>query len=157
MSIRFSLMFFYTLTYTKNIYDKRDDFKFLIVNFLFICSHIPAAPAYKVYISKLIRYSWDSHHDVRDRRLRLIMNILTKGFLLVKLNASSRKFYSRHHVLVNRYRIYVLHMTSELFRSYYSQSLPFLIHDLSPTNTTGVTNSTGTNLPFRGTWVYTGF
>jgi hypothetical protein len=33
------------------IYDKRDDFNFPIVNFPFICSNIPAAPAYGVYIS----------------------------------------------------------------------------------------------------------
>ena len=32
-------------------YDKRDDFNFPIVNFPFICSNIPAAPAYGVYIS----------------------------------------------------------------------------------------------------------
>jgi hypothetical protein len=29
---------------------KRDDFNFPIVNFPFICSNIPAAPAYEVYI-----------------------------------------------------------------------------------------------------------
>ena len=34
------------------LYEKRDDF-----NFPFICSNIPAAPAYSVYISQLIRYS----------------------------------------------------------------------------------------------------
>jgi hypothetical protein len=28
------------------LYDKRDDFNFPIVNFPFICSNIPAAPAY---------------------------------------------------------------------------------------------------------------
>ena len=33
-------------------YDKRDDFNFLIVNFPFICSNIPAAPAYGVYITQ---------------------------------------------------------------------------------------------------------
>ena len=33
-------------------YDKRDDFNFLIVNFPFICSNIPAAPAYGVYIAQ---------------------------------------------------------------------------------------------------------
>ena len=38
-------------------YDKRDDFNLPIVNFPFICSNIPAAPAYGVYISQLIRYS----------------------------------------------------------------------------------------------------
>ena len=31
------------------LYDKRDDFNFPIVNFPFICSYIPAAPAYGVY------------------------------------------------------------------------------------------------------------
>jgi hypothetical protein len=36
------------------LYDKRDDFNFSIVNFPFICSNIPAAPAYGVYISQLI-------------------------------------------------------------------------------------------------------
>ena len=35
-------------------YDKRDYINFLIVNFPFICSNIPAAPAYGVYISQLI-------------------------------------------------------------------------------------------------------
>ena len=33
------------------LYDKRYDFNFPIVNFPFICSNIPAAPAYGVYIS----------------------------------------------------------------------------------------------------------
>ena len=37
------------------LYDKRDDFNFPIVNFPFICSNIPAAPAYGVYISQMIR------------------------------------------------------------------------------------------------------
>ena len=32
------------------LYDKRDDFNFPIVNFPFICSNIPAAPAYGVCI-----------------------------------------------------------------------------------------------------------
>ena len=39
------------------LYDKRDYFNFPIVYFSFICSNIPAAPAYGVYISQLIYYS----------------------------------------------------------------------------------------------------
>jgi hypothetical protein len=39
------------------LYDKRDDFNFLIVNFPFIYSNISAPPAYGVYISQLILYS----------------------------------------------------------------------------------------------------
>ena len=52
-------------------YDKRDDFNFPILNFPFICSNIPAAPAYGVYISQLIRYSrvCGSYQDVLDRGL----------------------------------------------------------------------------------------
>ena len=34
------------------LYDKRDDINFPIVNFPFICSNIPSAPAYGVYISQ---------------------------------------------------------------------------------------------------------
>ena len=37
------------------LYDKKDDFNFLVVNFPFICSSIPVAPTYGVYISQLIR------------------------------------------------------------------------------------------------------
>jgi hypothetical protein len=39
------------------IYDKRDDFNFPIVNFPFICSNIPAAHVYGVYIYQLIQQS----------------------------------------------------------------------------------------------------
>ena len=54
------------------VYDKRDDFNFPIVNFPFICSNIPAAPAY-VYISQLIRYSraCGSYQEFLDRGLLL--------------------------------------------------------------------------------------
>jgi hypothetical protein len=40
------------------LYEKRDDFTFLIVNFHFNSSNIPALPAYALYISQLIRF-WD--------------------------------------------------------------------------------------------------
>jgi len=33
--------------------NKRDDFNFPIVNFPFLSSHFPAAPAYRVYISQI--------------------------------------------------------------------------------------------------------
>jgi len=39
------------------LYDKRYDFNFPIVNFPFICSNIPTAPSYGVYLSQLLRYS----------------------------------------------------------------------------------------------------
>ena len=97
--------------------DKRDDFNFPIVNFPFICSNIPAAPAYGVYISRLlIRYCrvCGSYQDFLDRWLLLTRKLLNEGFLLVKLMSSLRKFYGRHHDLVDRYRIYVSQMTTNM-------------------------------------------
>jgi len=57
------------------LYEKRDDFSFPIVNFPFICSNIPAAPAYGVYIS--IRYSraCGSYHDFLSRQLLLTRKV----------------------------------------------------------------------------------
>ena len=40
----------------RKLYDKKDNFNFPIVNFPIICSPIPTAPAYGVYISRLILY-----------------------------------------------------------------------------------------------------
>ena len=60
------------------LYDKRDDFNFPIVNLPFICSKIPAAPAYGVYLSQLIRYSrtCGSYQDILDRGLLLTRKLL---------------------------------------------------------------------------------
>ena len=99
------------------LYDKRDDFNFPIVNFPFICNNIPAAPAYGAYISQLIRYSRAcvSYQDFLDRGLLLTRKLLNKGFLLVKLKTSLRKFYGRHQDLVDCYGISVLQMTTDMF------------------------------------------
>ena len=80
------------------LYDKRDDFSILIVNFPFLSSNIPAAPACGVYISQLIRYSsaFISYHAFLDRGLLLTRKLLNQEFQMVKLKSSLRKFYGRH-------------------------------------------------------------
>ena len=72
------------------LYDKRDDFNFPIVNFPFICSNIPAAPAHEVYTSQWIRYSraCNFYQDFLDRGLMLTRKLLNKGFPLIKLKSS---------------------------------------------------------------------
>ena len=79
------------------------------MNFPFICSNIPAAPAYGVYISHMIRYSraCGSYQDVLDRGLLLTKKLLNQGFLLVKLKSSLENVYGRHHDSVDRYGISV--------------------------------------------------
>jgi hypothetical protein len=66
----------------RKLYAKRDDFNFPIVNFPFIYSNIPAAPAYGVYISQLIRYSraCGFYQDLIDKWLLLIRKLLNQGF-----------------------------------------------------------------------------
>jgi hypothetical protein len=99
------------------LYDKRDDLNFPIVNFPYICSNIPAAPAYGVYISQLIRYSraCGSYQDFLDKGLLLTRKLLNQRFLLVKLKPSLRNFYGRHHNLVDRYGISVSQLTTDMF------------------------------------------
>ena len=77
----------------KKLYDKRDDFNFPIVNIPFICSNIPAARAYGVYISHLKRYSRDccSYQDFLDRGLLLTRKLLNQVFLMVKLKSLLQK------------------------------------------------------------------
>jgi hypothetical protein len=84
------------------LYDKRDDFNFPIVNFPFMCSNIPAAPVFVVYISQLIWYSraCGSYDDFFDRELLVTRKLLNQGFLVIKLKSSLRTFYGRHHDLV---------------------------------------------------------
>jgi hypothetical protein len=94
-----------------------DDFNFPIVNFPFICSNIPAAPVYGVYLSQLIRYSraCGSYQDFLDRGLLLTRTLLNQGFLLVKVKSSLRKCCGYHHDLVDRYGISVPQMTMDIF------------------------------------------
>jgi hypothetical protein len=63
------------------LFEKRDDFNFVIVYFPFIWSNISTAPAYGVYISQLIRYSriCGCYKDSLDRGLLLTRKLRTKG------------------------------------------------------------------------------
>ena len=87
---------------------------FPIVNFPFICSTIPAAPAYGVYIS-LRWYDILELVNFLDRGWLLTRKLLNKGIFLVKLKSSLWKFSSRHHDLVDRYGISVSQMTTDMF------------------------------------------
>ena len=90
---------------------------FHIVNFPFICSNIPAVPAYGVYISQLMQYSRDcgTYQDILDRGFVLTRKLRNQAFLLVQLKSSLRKFNDHHHDLVDHYGISVSQMTTDMF------------------------------------------
>ena len=75
------------------LYDKRDDFTFPIINFPFISSNIPAAPAYGVYISQRIRYSraCAQYSDFMDRVQLLTQNLLKPGYVAPRLKSSLQR------------------------------------------------------------------
>ena len=100
-----------------SLYDKRDDFNFKIVNFPFLCSNIPGSPAYGVFVSQLIRYSRSSSNylDFINRSSKLASKLLTQGFELSRLQSSFRKFYGRHHDLVDKYSRSMSTISNDLF------------------------------------------
>ena len=79
---------------TTQLYDKRDDFNFSIVNFPFIDSNIPESPAYGVFISQLIRYArvCSRYNDFLYRGSILTSKLLKQGYSVEKLKTAFRKF-----------------------------------------------------------------
>jgi hypothetical protein len=106
--------FSYDVEITINLF--LDIFNFHIVNFPFICSKIPAAPVYGVYIPRVVRYSraCDFHQDFIDKGLLLKRKLLNQEFLFTKLKSSLRKLYGRQHDLVDRYGISVSQITTDM-------------------------------------------
>ena len=84
------LLLIWVLWLRTKLYDKWYDFNFPIVNFPFICSNIPAAPAFGVYASQLIRYprAYGSYHNFRDNGFLLTRKLLNQGVLVVKLTVT---------------------------------------------------------------------
>ena len=75
---------------TTRLYDKRDNFNFPIVNFQFLSSNIPSAPAYGVYVSQLIRYAraCSNYQDFMERGKVLTTRLFGQGYQKTKLVAT---------------------------------------------------------------------
>lgn len=101
------------------VYDKRDDFSFPIVNFPFLSSNIPTAPAYGVYISQLVRYSraCSSYDDFARRGMLLTNKLLQQGYEEERLKTTFRKFYGRHHELMDQFGMSMSRVSADLFPS----------------------------------------
>ena len=91
---------------TTKLYDKRDTFGFHIVNFPFMSSIIPSAPAYGVYASQLIRYArcCSNYCDFLSCHRALVTRLLSQGYKVNCLSNTFKKFYGRHTDLVGQYK-----------------------------------------------------
>ena len=92
---------------SSKIYDKRDDFKFEIVNFPFLDGDVPHSPSYGVYISQLIRLArvCSNVDDFNNRNLFLTAKSLKQGYRYHKIRKAFSKFYHRHSELIVKYSI----------------------------------------------------
>ena len=102
---------------TTRLYDKRDNFNFPIVNFPFLSSNIPSAPAYGVYVSQLIRYAraCSNYQDFMELGKVFTRKLLSQGYQKTKLVATLKKFCGRHHDLVSPYNVAVSRIVSDVF------------------------------------------
>ena len=101
---------------TTRLYDKRDDFNFLIVILPFLSSNIPSSPAYGVNVSQLIRYAraCSNYQDFVELGKVLTAKLLSQGYQKTKLVATI-KFFGRHYDLVNPYNVAVSRIVSDVF------------------------------------------
>ena len=92
--------------------DERDAFGFCIVNFPFMSSNIPSAPAHGVYASQLIRYArcCSNYSDFLLRHGVLVTRLLSQGYKVNHLSNTFKKFYGRHNDLVGQYKKNVCQM-----------------------------------------------
>ena len=95
--------------------DKRDIFGFHIVNFPFMSSNIPSAPAYCVYASQLNCYAHccSNYSDFLLRHRALVTRLLSQGYKVNHLSNTFKKFYGRHTDLVGQYKKNVCQMFAD--------------------------------------------
>ena len=94
---------------------QNDNFGFHIVNFPFMSSNIPSAPAYGVYASQLIRYArcCSSYSDFLICHRALVKRLLSQGYKVNRLSNTFKKFYGRHTDLVGQYKKNVCQMFAD--------------------------------------------
>ena len=86
-----------------------------IVNFPFMSSNIPSAPAFGVYAPQLIRYACccSNYSDFLLHHRALVTRLLSQGYKVNRLSNTFKKFYGRHTDLVGQYKKNVCQMFAD--------------------------------------------
>ncbi|XP_055999510.1 uncharacterized protein LOC130047876 [Ostrea edulis] len=104
---------------TTQLYDKRYDFSFSVVNFPYLCSNIPLSPVNGFYISQLIRYAKvrSVNNQFLNRGKLLRNKLMVQGFQQSRLKSAFRKLYGRDNDLVRQYNLSLGQMLSDVFHT----------------------------------------
>ena len=88
---------------------------FHIVNFPFMSSNIPSAPACGVYVFQLIHYArcCSNYSDFLSHHRALVTRLLSQGYKVNHLSNTFKKFYGRHTDLVGQYKKSVCQMFAD--------------------------------------------
>ena len=80
-----------------NVYDKRIDFRFPIVNLLWLSGDVPRLPSYGIYILQLVRFArcCTSVLDFHSKNIQITSKLLTQGYRYHKLRKTFGKFFGR--------------------------------------------------------------
>ena len=91
--------------FTTNVFDKRDNFNFKIVNFPFLNSNIPNNPAYGVYMSQLVRIGriCCDYSSFVQRHYMITSKLVNQGFWYCQLCRIFKRFYKRYPLLVRKF------------------------------------------------------
>ena len=86
------------------LYDKRDSFKFEIVNFPHMDSNMPRTMAYGVFSSQIIRYARVCmvKDDFLYRMKSLVKKLLSKGYMIERQKRTAWRCINRHKWILNK-------------------------------------------------------
>ena len=87
------------------LFDKRDNFGFFIVNFPDLSGNIPSGQSYGVFISQLIRYARCCQQlpEFQIRTQILVNRLQNQGFKFIKLCRTFNKFVRKYSYLLKKY------------------------------------------------------
>ena len=101
------------------LYDKHDEILTSTFDFHipFLSSNVPSCPSYDVYISQLIRYARCCSHydDFRYCHKCLVDQLLSQGYIALRLEKSFKKFYGRYQDFIEKYQRSVNVMVNDSF------------------------------------------